>query len=281
MNGSRTGAPLPLAAFLSRLRDLLGTVEAAALLGVTDQRVRGLGEHLRFACLAVQCDVAYVALELEDLGRLRVPAVATRLGYRATSADFMPSGTPFAFLLGGGGGHVAELAASDSVLEPITPDLRALARDGLLVVGAGEAYEARSGVFVPVRLGDSVVGGAALLASEPLGDAALEMAERLAEVLALTIEAFRTERLLFELFARALPDVLGGQAATSLPSATARALREMRVEPAYRRRLSLAVTLGRLAERGPLEARLAEDLIGVINSYIDGGAVGELGGDGA
>ena len=44
----RTGS-VPPAAFAERLRDLLSTLEVATLLGAAGERVRGLGEHLRFA----------------------------------------------------------------------------------------------------------------------------------------------------------------------------------------------------------------------------------------
>ena len=57
----------------------------------------------------------------------------------------------------------------------------------------------RHGIFVPIRLGESVVGGAALLSREaPFSDRELLMAERLSEVLALTVESFRSERVIFE-----------------------------------------------------------------------------------
>src|ERR1700709_2317089 len=95
--------------FASRLRDLLSTLEASALLGVATGRVRGLGEQLRFACLATPCDEALVALELESFGRLRVPVVADADEARVVELDFLPAGTPFAYLLGGGSGHAAEL----------------------------------------------------------------------------------------------------------------------------------------------------------------------------
>lgn len=253
-----TAPPAPLAStvgpFAVRLRDLLSTLESATLLGAAEARVRGLGEHLRFACLAVPCDEALVALEIESLGRLRVPVVATADGFRATEHDFLPSGTPFAYLLGGGGGHAAELAPDDPMIEPLLPLL---------------ASPPRSGIFVPVRLGGATVGGAALFARErSLSDRELDLAERLAEVLALTVESLRTERLLFELFARALPDLLGDDAGTSLREALEEHVHAMRLTPPYRRRLDLANALGRLADRGEREAALAADLLAAVDGYV-------------
>ena len=250
-----------LGPFAVRLRDLLATLESAALLGAAAARVRGLGEHLRFACLALPCDEALVALELEALGRLRVPVVADAEGFRTTELDFLPSGTPFAYLLGGGGGHAADLAPGDYMVAALRPVL---------------SIEPGRGVFVPIRIGESIVGGAALLtrAGAALGeggvDRQLEMAERLGEVLALTVESFRTERILFELFARALPDLLAGEAPTSLGPALGRHIHALRVTPAYRRRLELATQVGRLADRGEPEAALAGDVIARFEGYLRG-----------
>src|SRR5262245_9233137 len=218
------------AAFAVRLRDLLATLESASLLGAAESRVRGLGEQLRFACLALPCSEALVALEIETLGRLRVPAVATADAWRPESVDFLPGGTPFAYLLGGGGGHAAELAPDDPMIAPM--------RSALAVAPV-------AGIFVPLRIGDGVVGGAALLSHDaPFEDRHLDMAERLAEVLALTIEAFRTERVLFELFARALPDLLAKDADTDLAADLERHIHGLRLGPAYRRRLELAAAVG-------------------------------------
>src|SRR4051812_27667648 len=251
--------------FAVRLRDLLATLESAALLGAAEARVRGLGEHLRFACLAIPCDEALVALELEALGRLRVPVIAGGDGFRITELDFLPSGTPFAYLLGGGGGHAAELGEDDPMVEAIRPCL---------------AATPRSGVFVPIRLGEQVVGGAALLShGAPFGDRELAMAERLSEVLALTVESFRTERAIFELFARALPDLVGDGAATSLREAIARHVHALRITPSYQRRLALAAALGRVADKGEEEARLAVKLLATIDGYLgrhDAAPEGEL-----
>jgi GAF domain-containing protein len=267
----------PLAPFTARLRDLLATVEASALLGAVETRVRGLGEHLRFACLAIPCSEALVAIEIEALGRLTVPVVADASGHRASGAAFPPSGTPFAYLLGGGGGHAVELSAADPMLAPLAPLL---------------AAPPRAAVFVPLRVGAATVGGAALFSHErPLGGRELDMAERLAEVLALTVESFRTERVVFELFARALPDLLaGGSGApegagderrgaveasappTSLRAALERHIHALRLTPEYRRRLELAAVVGRLADRGEAEARLAVDLLARLDVYACGGA---------
>ena len=256
----------PPGAFSARLRDLLSTIESTSLLVASEARVRGLGEHLRFACLALPCSEALVALEIEALGRLAVPAVAGVEAWRATDLQIMPSGTPFAYLLSGGGGYAAELSEDDEMIAALRPVLSATPR---------------SGVFVPIRLGDTAVGGAALLShSEPLTDRHLDMAERLAEVLALTVESFRTERVLFELFARALPDLLAEGATTSLRTALARHIHGLRVTPAYRRRLELALSVGRVADRGEAETRLAADLLARIDAYarsFEAGG-GDLGG---
>ncbi|WP_437605466.1 hypothetical protein WMF20_30685 [Sorangium sp. So ce834] len=313
----------PLAPFTARLRDLLSTVESAALLGAVEARVRGLGEHLRFACLAMPCSEALVALEMEALGRLTVPVVANAGGYRTAGAELPPSGTPFAYLLGGGGGHAVALGDGDPMIAPLRP-----------VLAAAPA----AAIFVPIRVGAATVGGAALFSHDaPLGGRELDMAERLAEVLALTVESFRTERVVFELFARAMPDLLGqapcqvgaastnqvgaastnqvgaastnqvgaastnqvGAASTnqvgaagpgqplqeeaappptSLRAALERHIHALRLTPEYRRRLELAAVVGRLAEHGEVEARLALDLLARIDAYARGGGVqGPLG----
>src|SRR4051794_22469841 len=222
--------------FTVRLRDLLSTLESAAILGTAEARVRGLGEQLRFACLALPCSEALVALEIEALGRLSVPVVADARGFRASDLSLWPSGTPFAYLLAGGGGHAAELAPDDPMIAAIRPALAATPAHG---------------VFVPIHLGGATIGGAALLSHDaPLGDRHLEMAERLGEGPAPTLGAFRTQRGVFELFARALPDLLGEDAATSLPAALDAHIRAIRLLPAYRRRLELAAAVGRLADHG-------------------------------
>jgi hypothetical protein len=258
----------PFGAFASRLRDLLSTIEATSLLVASDSRVRGLGEHLRFACLALPCSEALVALEIEALGRLVVPVVAGADGFRVTDLQIQPAGTPFAYLLSGGSGHAAELTEDDEMIAALRPVL---------------AETPRSGIFVPIRLGESTIGGAALLShDEPLGDQKLDMAERLAEVLALTVESFRTERVVFELFARALPELLASDATTSLGPALQRFIHTLRVTPMYRRRLELAAAIGRLADRGEAETRLAADLVTRIDAYarsLEGASTASIGGE--
>jgi hypothetical protein len=116
-----------------------------------------------------------------------------------------------------------------------------------------------------------VVGGAALFSHrERLDQRHLEMAERLSEVLALTVESFRTERVVFELFARALPDLIGPEAPTSLGAALSRHLAGLRAAPAYRQRLALATAVARVAHRGPAEAELCAALLDRIEAYARG-----------
>jgi hypothetical protein len=258
MHPSHDAAPLRGAAssFSVRLRDLLCTLESTALLGAAEGRVRGLGEHLRFACLALPCSEALLALEIETLGRLSIPVVAGQDAWRTTNHEFLPSGTPFAYLLGGGGGHAAELTDGDPMIACLQPIL---------------SHTPKSGLFVPIRLGEAVVGGVALLSHElHFSDRHLEMAERLSEVLALTVESFRTEQVIFELFARALPDLLGQDAVTSLAAGLMRHIHTLRVTPTYKRRLDLALLVGRLADRGPAEARLAGEILARVDEYAHG-----------
>ncbi len=243
----------PFSVFASRLRDLLSTIESTALLSEAQARVRGLGEHLRFACLSLPCSEALVALELSALGRLSVPVVAGADAYRVTDVHFQPAGTPFAYLLSGGGGYAAELAPDDLMLEMLLPALSA---------------PPKHGIFVPIRVGDTTVGGAALLShDEPFPEKTLDMAERLAEVLGLTVESFRTERVLFEMFARALPDLLADGALTSLRPSLQRFVHTLRVTPAYQRRLSLALALAKVADKGDAETELAVDILNRIADY--------------
>jgi hypothetical protein len=252
-----------LIGFSSRLRDLLATLESAALVGQSEVRMRGLGEHLRFACLALPCAEALVALEVEALGRLSVPVVADPEGYRQSALEFLPSGTPFAYLLGGGAGHAAELGTDDPMIEAIRPALRTAPT---------------AGIFVPIRVGESTIGGAALLfEATPPGDRHLEMAERLAEVLSLTVESFRTEQMIFSLFARALPDLLGEGAHTSLRDSLARYVHALRLAPNYKERLTLAALVGKLCDRGPAEAALCADVLARIDAYASsmGGAASD------
>ncbi len=240
-------------AFSARLADLLATLETSALLGAAEGRVRGLGEHLRFACMAMPCADALVALEIEALGRLLVPAVATREGYVHSDLSFAASGSLFAHLLAGGGGHALSLEAHDPLLAPFAAAL---------------SSPPASAVVVPIRSGDLVLGGAAFFSAEPsMPEAHLEMAERLGEVLSLTVESFRTERLLYQLFARALPSLLGEEGSTHLGERLAEHIHDLRVDPVYRRRLELALEVGRLAEVGAAEAELAGQLVRQIARY--------------
>ena len=248
-------------AFAVRLRDLLATLESTALLGAAEIRLRGLGEQLQFACLALPCSEALVALEIARLGRLTVPGVASAEGWRPCELDFMPSGTPFAYLLGGGGGYSAEIEPGDPMLEVLQPVLECAPRQC---------------IFVPIRVGSSIVGGAALLrdeaAVEALGPDAesqsLGMAERLAEVLALTIESFRTERVLLQLFAGMLPDLLAADAPTRFGEALDKHIHELRIDPAYQRRMGLAQVVGRIAGQGEAETRMVTDVLERVARYM-------------
>jgi len=250
--GAIATGPVPPVAFEARLRDLLSTIEASALVGSTEGRIRGLGEHLRFACMAMPASQALVALELSTLGRLHVPVVADASGFRTPNIEFLPSGTPFAYLLAGGSGHSAHLGPDDPMIAPLRPAL---------------SDAPSSGMFLPLRVNEAVVGGVALFTyDEPFTDKHLEMGERLSEVLALTVESFRTERILFELFARALPDVLR-DVPTSFAASLTRYIHAMRLPPAYRRRLLLAASVARVADRGEAESQLVVDLLDRIDQY--------------
>jgi len=240
-------------AFAVRLRDLLATLESSALIGAAHSRMRGLGEQLQFACLALPCAEALVALELGRLGRLQVPGVAGADQWRTVQHEFLPSGTPFAYLLGGGGGYGAELTADDPMLDALRPVLE---------------IEPRHGIFVPLRVGSSVVGGAALLDDQPLGDEQLIMAERLAEVLALTLESFRTERVLLQLFAQVLPELCDPERATNFMTSLEPYIHTLRLSPEYRRRLLLAESVGNIAAHGNAETELAADILARIQTYI-------------
>jgi hypothetical protein len=85
--------------------------------------------------------------------------------------------------------------------------------------------------------------------------------------------------VVFQLFARALPDILGEGAATSLPTALERHIRDLRLLPSYRRRLDLALAVGRVADHGEREAELAASLLDQIDTYargLGGGGEGSL-----
>jgi hypothetical protein len=241
-------------AFAVRLADLLATLEATAILGAAERRVRGLGAMLQFACLSLPCEEALVAIELEQLGRLRVPGIATPEAWRQVDVDMPPTGTPFAFLFGGGSGYAAELADGDSMLDALA---------GVL------ASKPRYGVFVPIRLGASVIGGAALLREQAtMGDQELTMAERLAEVLSGTLEAFRTERVLLELFAAALPELCAADSETGFAKGLEPFIHGLRLAPEYRRKIELAEAVARLAQQGSRETELAADLLARVERYV-------------
>jgi len=242
-----------ISSFAVRLRDLLSTLESTALLGAADVRLRGLGEHLQFACLAIPCDEAFVALEVAALGRLSVPGVATPEDWRDCELQFLPSGTSFAYLLGGGAAFSAQLEAEDDMLSTFAPIL---------------ATSPRHALFAPIRVGGEVLGGVALLRStEPYGDQAIAMAERLAGVLSLTLETHRTERVLMQLFATALPDLVAGP--TDFAEGLSRYVHRLRVSPVYRQRLALADAVGRVATQGSAETELALGILDQIGRYVD------------
>jgi hypothetical protein len=158
-------------------------------------------------------------------------------------------------LFGGGSGYAAELAPGDPMLAALEGVLETVPRYG---------------IFVPVRLGGSIVGGAALLREkETMGDHELGMAERLADVLGGTLEAFRTERVLYELFAAVLPDLCGENAPdTHFVPALERYVHGLRLDPGYRRQLELATAIARLAQHGPAAADLCAEMIAGIERYL-------------
>jgi hypothetical protein len=243
-----------VSSFAVRLRDVLGTLETAAILDAAETRMRGLGEQLQFACLALPCDEAFVALEVATLGRLSVPGVANAEEFRVEERQLMPSGTPFAYLLGGGAGFATDLEAGDPLLVELGPLLRS---------------SPRHAAFVPISVGGSVLGGVALLRGEAsFGDADLSMAERLGTVLSLTVESYRTERVLLSLFARLLPDLCAGDAPTDFSAALGRYIHQLRVSPVYRQRLELAETIGRIAAGGAAETRLVVDVLARFDGYL-------------
>jgi hypothetical protein len=240
--------------FAVRLRDLLATLESTSLMGAVEGRMRGLGEQLQFACMALPCDEALVALELQSLGRLSVPGIATADAWRATTLEFLPSGTPLAYLLGGGSGFASELLPDDALLQLLGPHLETAPTHA---------------VFVPVRVGTSVLGGAVLLRQdEPLGDRELAMGERLAEVLSLTVESYRTERVLLQLFSEVLPDLCAPDAPTGFAEGLEQYIHRLRLSPKYRARLELSETVGRIAAHGADETRLATDLLRRVDQYL-------------
>jgi hypothetical protein len=179
--------------------------------------------------------------------------VASAQAWRPCEVEFLASGTPFAYLLGGGTGYASEVEASDALLE--------------LLGGVLESQPTHA-IYVPVRVGTNVLGGAALLHSAPLGDEQLIMAERLAEVLSLTVEAHRGERVLLRLFADALPDLCAPDATTSFSKGLESYIHRLRLSPVYRERLLLADQVARLAGQGADEAKLAADLLARVEAYV-------------
>lgn len=241
-------------AFASRLSDVLGTLEVGAVLGAGERRVRGLGSLLQFACLSVPCDEAFVAVEQEHLGRMLVPGIASKDAWRPLELELSPLGTPFAYLFAGGAGHAAELLVDDPMLATL---------------GDVFATTPRTGIFVPIRLGVDVVGGVALLRSTAsFGEDALVLGERLADVAAGTLEAYRTEQVLLELFAQVLPDLCAVDGETGFARGLERYIHSLRLTPAYQSRLALADAIARLVNHGDAEAELAADLVARVERYV-------------
>lgn len=252
------------AAFAARLFDLLSTVEASAVIGLAKSRVRGLGEQLAFACSALRASEAVAALETSATTHLAVPVVASPSGHREVSLELPFEGTVLSHVLGGGSTYALTLEPSDELVAPLRPLLEA---------------EPVAALVVPIRLGDRTVGGVAFLSHEgPFAEEAVEMAERFSEVVGLTAEAFFTERMLFELFASCLPELLGKDAATALPDKVMAFLRSVRVSPVYQTRLALALSIGRLTSRSATEARLATRVLDAFEGYVT--ALEGGGGDG-
>jgi hypothetical protein len=164
---------------------------------------------------------------------------------RATENDQVPGGAAFA----------AQLDDDDDMLAMVAPVLSTRPRHAL---------------FVPVRMGQEVLGGAALLreSEKPYGDHEIAMAERLAGVLSLTLETHRTERVLMQLFASALPDLVGGEVPTDFTEGLSRYLHRLRVSPTYRQRLALADAVGKVAGQGAAETELALGLLQKIQAYV-------------
>ncbi|NUP04760.1 MAG: GAF domain-containing protein [Polyangiaceae bacterium] len=241
-------------AFAARLFDLLSTLEASAVIGLAKSRVRGLGEQLAFACSAMRASEAIAALETSATTHLLVPVVASPAGHREVSMELPFEGTILSHVLGGGSTYALSLEPGDDLVAPLR-----------------HLFEADpvAALVIPIRLGDRTVGATALVShAAPFGDAEIEMAERFGEVVGLTAEAFFTERLLFELFSSCLPELLGKEAATSLPEKVMTQLRAMRVAPVYRTRLELALAIGRLTSRTSLEARLATRVLDAFEGYL-------------
>jgi hypothetical protein len=245
----------PLTAFVVRLRDLMSTLEASTIIANVESRVRGLREQLQFACIALPCDEALVAIEREAFGRLHVPVVVRADDWAEPGIDFLAPGTPFAQLLAGGEPFAQSIHDDDPALEPLRGALRS---------------RPRSACFSPVRCGSAVVGGVALLRDAESGDREVRLAQHLGHVLSMTIETFRTERVLFELFARSLADVLAPEIGTTLGASLERTVRTLRVDPEYARKLRLALLCGAVASRGVTEAQLVTDVLERFDRYFAG-----------
>lgn len=243
----------PNAAFVARLRDLLATIEASSVVGRAEGRVRGLGHQLEFACVALPCDEALVALEREAFAQLEVPVVATAAGCRETTLVLLPMGTPFAHLLAGGTAFALTLQPADAAIAQLRPVL---------------TTDPSAAAFAPIHMGRAVVGAVTLLRDCEFGDRELRLVQHLGEVLSLTVEGFRTERVLLDLFVRALPDVLAPEFGTSLRPALERALAALRLDATYRRKLQLALASAHLAERGPEATELAIGILEQFDGYL-------------
>lgn len=237
---------MPSAAFVSRLADLLSTVEATSVLSSAEVRMRGLREQLEFACIAMPCDQALVALEVSAFGRLAILATSTPDGSSDANLELIASGTPLAHVLAGGDAFAVSLDDDDPLLDFARP---------LITV------KPRSAVIAPLRLGRSPVGAVVLLREGASGDREVHLAQHLGEVLSLTVESFRTERVLLELFARALPDVFASDPPTSFGTKLEATLSELRIDPAYRRRVRMALVCGKIAARGEADAELVEGVL--------------------
>lgn len=241
-------------AFSRRLLDLLSTLESSAVIGLAKSRVRGLGEQLAFACAALGAAEGLAALEMSATSNLIVPVVADASSHREVHAELPLEGTLLAHVLSGGGAFAVSIEPGDELAAPLLPLL---------------SGEPRAALLVPTRIGDRTVGGVCLVSyDEPFGDDKIAMAERLSEVVGLTVEAFFTERMMFELFASALPDLLGKDAATGLGERLTAHLRQLRLTPTYRRRLELALSIGRLTSRSDLEGRLATRVLDAFERYV-------------
>ena len=239
-----------LLGFSSRLRDLLGTLESAALVGAIG------GAHAR----------------ARRAPALRLPRAPLRRGARrARGRDARAAQRAHRREPGGLPPRRARLFAErDALRVPARRRQRTRGRargrrsDDRRAPRPCSRRTPRAGIFVPIRIGESTIGGAALLFDERVStDKPLEMAERLAEVLALTVESFRTEQMIFSLFARALPDLLDENAPTSLREALSRYVHALRLAPDLQGP-ARARARGRAgsAIAGAAEAALCADVLG-------------------